>query len=211
MIRDSGSVHGPLPGIPPTRKSLLLRIKNWSDEGSWSEFSKIYEKLIYETALRAGLRPVEAQEVVQETLLTVAKKIAGFDYDPDVGSFKGWLLQITRRRIVDQLRKRRPQVEQAATINAPSTLENLLDPASSRLEALWNEEWHQALLGMARALVKRRVGLKQYRMFELYVLQQSPMKTVTSSLGVTSAQVYMAKYRITRLLKKELKNLEKEL
>jgi RNA polymerase sigma-70 factor (ECF subfamily) len=211
MIRDSGSVHGPIPAIPPTRKSLLLRIKNWSDEGSWSEFSKIYEKLIYETAMRSGLRTVEAQEVVQETLLTVAKKIAGFDYDPNVGSFKGWLLQITRRRIIDQLRKRRPQVEQAKPINAPSTLDTLLDPASSRLEALWNEEWHQALLGMARALVKRRVGLKQYRMFELYVLQQSPMKTVTSLLGVSSAQVYMAKYRITRLLKKELKNLEKEL
>jgi RNA polymerase sigma-70 factor (ECF subfamily) len=211
MIRDSGSVHGPVQAVPPTRKSLLLRIKNWSDEGSWTEFSKIYEKLIYETALRSGLRPVEAQEVVQETLLTVAKKIAGFDYDPNIGSFKGWLLQITRRRIIDQLRKRRPQVEQAKPINASSTAETLLDPASSRLEALWNEEWHQALLSMARALVKRRVGLKQYRMFELYVLQQVPIKSVTSSLGVTSAQVYMAKYRITRLLKKELKNLEKEL
>jgi RNA polymerase sigma factor (sigma-70 family) len=207
MAKDSVSVQG----IPPTRKSLLVRLKNWQDEGSWTEFSKIYEKLIYETALRAGLRPVEAQEVVQETLLTVAKKIAGFNYDPDIGSFKGWLLQITRRRIVDQLRKRRPQVEQAQTINASSALDLLLDPASSHLEALWNEEWHRALLSMARAMVKRRVGVKQYRMFEMYVLQQSPMKTVTKSLGVNPAQVYMAKYRITRLLKKELKNLEKDL
>jgi RNA polymerase sigma factor (sigma-70 family) len=204
MIRD------PLPGRspPPTRSSLLVRLKNWGDEESWHEFYQIYEKMIYETALRAGLRNVEAQEVVQETLLSVAKKIAGFDYDPQVGSFKGWLLQITRRRIVDQLRKRKPETSPVAA-NGSSGLEQVSDPVS-RLEALWNEEWHQALLDMARAVVKRKVGLKQYRMFDLYVLQQMPLKKVTGTLGVNAAQVYMAKYRITKLLKKEIPNFEEE-
>jgi RNA polymerase sigma-70 factor (ECF subfamily) len=187
----------------------LIRLKNWNDEASWHEFYKIYEKMIYETAIKAGLRSVEAQEVVQETLLSVAKKIAGFDYNPELGSFKSWLLQITRRRIVDQLRKRRPGIE-AMTPGTSAALEQLSDPAVSRLEALWNEEWHQALLNMARALVKRRVSPRQYRMFELYVLQQMPMKKVTSTLGVNAAQVYMAKYRITRLLKKEITDLEEE-
>jgi RNA polymerase sigma factor (sigma-70 family) len=203
MIRDS------LPdrASPPTRKSLLIRLKNWGDEESWHEFYRIYEKLIYETALKAGLRNVEAQEVVQETLLSVAKKIAGFDYNPETGSFKGWLLQITRRRIVDQLRKRKPDAVPAANGVATLSVEQMSDP-SSRLETLWNEEWHQALLDMARAVVKRKVGARQYRMFDLYVLQQLPLKKVTKTLGVNAAQVYMAKYRITKLLKNELHNLE---
>jgi RNA polymerase sigma-70 factor (ECF subfamily) len=205
MIRDS------LPGRrpPPTRKSLLVRLKNWGDEESWREFYKIYERLIYETALKAGLRNVEAQEVVQETLLSVAKKIAGFSYDPEIGSFKGWLLQITRRRIVDQLRKRKPETSPTPAGTGWPNLEQLSDP-SSRLEALWNEEWHQALLDMARVVVKRKVGLKQYRMFDLYVLQQLPLKKVTKTLGVNAAQVYMAKYRVAKLLKNELQNLENE-
>lgn len=203
MIRDS------LPdrASPPTRKSLLIRLKNWGDEESWHEFYKIYEKLIYETALKAGLRSVEAQEVVQETLLSVAKKIAGFDYNPEMGSFKGWLLQITRRRIVDQLRKRKPDALPAVNGVATLNVEQVSDP-SSRLETLWNEEWHQALLDMARSVVKRKVGARQYRMFDLYVLQQLPLKKVTKALGVNAAQVYMAKYRITKLLKTELHNLE---
>lgn len=203
MIRDS------LPdrASPPTRKSLLVRLKNWGDEESWHEFYKIYEKLIYETALKAGLRNVEAQEVVQETLLSVAKKIAGFDYNPETGSFKGWLLQITRRRVVDQLRKRKPDAVPGANGVATLSVEQVSDP-SSRLETLWNEEWHQALLDMARAVVKRKVGARQYRMFDLYVLQQLPLKKVAKTLGVNAAQVYMAKYRITKLLKKELNNLE---
>jgi len=196
---------------PATRRTLLLRLRDWNDEGSWQEFSKIYERLIYDTAIKAGLRREEAQEVVQETLLSVAKKIAGFNYDPEVGSFRGWLLQITRRRVVDQLRKRGAQQAERLTTNNAPALECMSDPAGSRFEELWNAEWHQALLNMARTLVKRTVSDKQFRMFELYVLQQTPIKKVTGDLRVSAAQVYMAKYRIGRLLKKQLRALEKEL
>ncbi len=197
-------------GSPPTRKSLLLRLKDWKDDQSWGEFHEIYRRLIYDTAMKAGLHDDEAQEVVQEVLLTIAKKIAGFEYDPSLGSFKNWLLQITRRRIIDQLRKRRPGTAESTIGHAAVNLEQLTEPGPSRLESLWNEEWHLVLLNMARALVKRRVGARQFRIFELYVLQQKPLKEVTRQLGVNAAQVYMAKYRITKLLQKELKGLEED-
>lgn len=196
-------------GVPPTRKSLLGRLKDWQDEDSWQEFSKIYQRLILDSARRAGLTNVEAQEVVQETLLSVAKKIAGFNYDANAGSFRSWLLQITRRRIVDQFRKRRPQMQQYA--EGATSLEQIPDPGQQGFEALWNEEWHVALLDMARAFVRRKVGARQYRMFELYVLQQQPIRVVTKSLRVNAPQVYMAKYRITQLLKREMKQLQQEL
>ena len=205
----SPAAVSPGADLPPTRASLLVRLRDWEDQQSWEEFYQIYEKLIYETAVKSGLQPVEAQEVLQETLLAVAKRIAGFRYDPGTGSFRNWLLKITRRRIIDQFRKRRPQHEALpgdGALSAP--LDQLSDPGGSRLEAVWNEEWHQALLDMARSLVKRRVAPRHYRMFELYVIGQQPMKIVTKSLGVSPAQVYMAKYRITQLLRKELKRLQ---
>jgi RNA polymerase sigma-70 factor (ECF subfamily) len=191
---------------PVTRKSLLIRLKNWHDEQSWAEFAKIYERLIFETALRAGLSNEEAKEVVQETLLTVAKKMAGFNYDPRLGSFKNWLMQITRRRIVDQFRKRKPESARGAS---PVDVEQLSDSSLSRLEALWNEEWNHARLDLARAVVKRKVGTRQYQMFDLYVLRGKSLAEVTRTLRVNPAQVYMAKYRITRMLKKELKELDR--
>ena len=152
---------------------------------------------------------VEAQEVLQETLLSVAKKIAGFNYDANVGSFRNWLLQITKRRVVDQFRKRRPQTQNAT--DGATNIEQIPDPTGHGFEALWNEEWHVALLDMARAFVRRKVGAGQYRMFDLYVLQQQPMRAVTKTLKVNAAQVYMAKYRITQLLKREMKQLQKEM
>jgi hypothetical protein len=45
-------------------------------------------------------------------------------------------------------------------------------------------------------------------MFDLYVTQQWPMALVTSTLGVNAAQVYMAKMRVGRLLRTEIKTIE---
>ena len=81
----------------PTRRSLLSRLKNWEDQKSWQEFFDTYSKLIYRMAAKAGLTDAESQDVVQETVVVVAKKIPGFKYDPALGSFKSWLLLITVR------------------------------------------------------------------------------------------------------------------
>src|ERR1043166_5796096 len=93
------------------RRSLLSRLKESNAQESWREFFDTYWRLIYTTALNAGLTDSEAQEVVQETVLTVVRKIKSFRYDPAIGSFKGWLLTIVRWRIGDQFRKRPQQIQ----------------------------------------------------------------------------------------------------
>jgi RNA polymerase sigma-70 factor (ECF subfamily) len=81
----------------PTRVSLLGRLKDWGDQQSWQDFCDTYHRLIHSVALKAGLTQDEAQDVVQETVLTVAKKAGDFRADRAKGSFKGWLMVITRR------------------------------------------------------------------------------------------------------------------
>ena len=39
----------------PTRRSLLIRLKDLADQESWKQFFDTYWKLIYTTARRAGL------------------------------------------------------------------------------------------------------------------------------------------------------------
>src|SRR5512134_2358630 len=92
--------------VIPTRASLLGRLKDLGDDISWREFHQAYRGLIFSVARRAGLSQIEADEVVQDTLISVAKKMPGFTYDPAKDSFKGWLLTVTRWRIRDQLEKR---------------------------------------------------------------------------------------------------------
>src|SRR6266702_4288637 len=90
----------------PTRRSLLGRLRNWDDHESWRIFFETYWRLIYQVALKAGLSDAEAQDVVQETVICVFKKMPGFEYREHHGSFKSWLLKLTSWRIADQFRKR---------------------------------------------------------------------------------------------------------
>jgi len=64
-----------LDDLIPTRRSLLSRLKDWDDQESWRDFFNTYWKLIYATAIKAGLTHTEAEEVVQETVITISKKI----------------------------------------------------------------------------------------------------------------------------------------
>src|SRR6266496_4280854 len=153
--------------LAPTRHSSLRRMKNWDDQASWQEFFNLYWKLIYGVAIKAGLNDAEAQDVVQETIIAVAKQMEGFKYDPKIGSFKGWLLHTTRWRIGDQLRKRRGQAgalgREYKTSTRTATVERIPDPAGSNLEVIWENEWRNHIFAAAIEKVKRRVDARQYQ------------------------------------------------
>ena len=201
-----------IAGLAATRRSLVDRLANWEDQRRWQEFFDTYWKLIYSAARQSGLTDIEAQEVVQETIITVAKKIDKLKYDPAIGSFKGWLLQITRWRIVDQFRKREPgnaKRPRPADDRLTATIERLPDAQAVDLDALWEKEWQQNLFEAAIVRVKKKVDPKQFQIFDCYVRKEWPAQKVASQLGVNVGQVYLARHRVSALLKKEIKMLEK--
>jgi RNA polymerase sigma-70 factor (ECF subfamily) len=192
----------------PTRASLLNRLRQLDDHESWRDFFHTYWRLIYGAAIRSGLNDAEAQDVVQETVIAVAKKMPHFRYDPAVDSFKGWLLYTTRKRIAGQFRKRQRERGESA---ADARLEEIADPAPDVLEATWELEWARNLASVALDRVRERVSPRQFQMFDLYVIKQWPVKEVAARLGVPVARVYLAKHRTTALMQQEIARLEKEL
>ncbi len=196
----------------PTRRSLLTRLKNWDDQQGWKEFFDTYWKLVYGVAVKAGLTDAEAQDVVQETVISVARQMPSFKYDPAVGSFKNWLLLITRRRIADHLRKqyRQPPSHEphATEASGTGTLERIPDPEPAQLEAIWDQEWQKNILEAALERVRKKVDAKAFQVFDCYVLKQWPVKDVVRTLGVNAGQVYLTKHRLSALIKKEAERLE---
>lgn len=196
----------------PTRQSLLSKLKNWDDNESWRRFFDTYWKLIYSMAMRAGLTDAEAQDVVQETVISVMKSISRFNYDPSKGTFRGWLLRLTHWRILDQFRKRGGERNIIAFGDSDSDdmLANLIDPTTSKLESAWEEEWESNLLEAAVERVKAKVDPKHYQIFDLYVIKQWPVFQIVRLLKVNPGTVYLAKHRIGKLLKRELHRLGTE-
>ncbi len=205
----------------PTRHSLLERLKNSDNQSSWQEFFDTYWRLLYNVGLQAGLTDAEAQEVVQETVIAVARKIPQFKTDPNRGSFSAWLMRLTRWRIADQFRKRqtanRPALARDVLRLSPDEtgssdpLNRFPDPAAGHLEAVWAREWDRNLLSTALDRVKRQISPRQYQIFDLHVLQDLSARDTARTMQVSVASVYMAKSRVSRLLKQAMRAVRKAL
>jgi RNA polymerase sigma-70 factor (ECF subfamily) len=115
---------------------------------------------------------------------------------------------------MDQLRKQQkaspPLKHPAAEPPRTATVERVPDPASLDLETTWNEQWERNLMDVAAERVKGQVDPKHYQIFELYAYRGWPVTKVARTLGVSAAAVYMAKHRISSLIRKEMKRLEIE-
>jgi RNA polymerase sigma-70 factor (ECF subfamily) len=200
----------------PTRASLLSRLRDLGDSDSWRSFFEAYWRLLYNVARKAGLNDSEAQDVVQETVIAVARRMPEFRYNPAKGSFRQWLLLITRRRIQDHLRRLYRSVPAASTHpvelacgteDAPS-----LEPSpDAQIDAAWEHEWRENLFHAALARVRRHANPKHYQVFDYCVLQELPAPEVARMLGLNAAQVYLVRHRMSATVKRAVKELEAEL
>ncbi len=197
-----------------TRPTLLLRIRDWQDGESWEEFHRLYRRLIYGRACRAGLAHVDAEDVTQDILKRVAETIREFDYDPKRGSFRGWLMQLTHWRIADRI-SRRPKAEARLPQrhdgegDRTATVERLPAPQSEDDE--WDHEWQLHLLVAAGERLARKVKPRHFQVFDLYVQQNWSVLEVAKKLGINPASVYVIGHRLTKQLKAEVEILQKQL
>lgn len=193
----------------PTRRSLISRLRNCEDEESWQTFFRTYWKLIYSVAVRRGCTDAEAEEVVQETVISVARKMPEYRYDPAMCSFKGWLMHVTNWRVIDRIRKRLPGGATPIALDsaAAKLVDEIANPGASDLELLWDEEWQKNLLDAALERVKRRVNPEHYQIFYLLLVKQQPPRKIASLLKISVGRVYVAKHRVGALVQQEIKTL----
>ena len=196
-----------------TRKCLIEKLDNWEDHRVWDEFYQTYWRLIYSVASKAGLTREEAFDVVQETILAIARQVKKGQYDPRAGSFKAWLLQMTRWRILDvfRARKRQPSLADQGdkdSEHAELAMDRLTQEKDNVLEKIWDKEWRDNISAAALERVKSRVSPRQFQIFDCYVLKGWGVKKTAEVLGINAAQVYLAKHRVGALVKKEVQGLE---
>jgi RNA polymerase sigma factor (sigma-70 family) len=200
----------------PTRATLIDRLKNWQDQASWQDFFDTYWKLIYGLARKFGLKEEDAQDVVQDTLVSVANQMPNFKYDPELGSFKSWLRTVIRSRILDHIRKRGQTTTVPIHVDSDGgdesfTLKELPDQNSQNLDQVYEQEWQKNLLDAAIARVKRKLDPQKYQVFDCYVNKEWPPEKVAATFKISVDQVYLAKHRITDMIKSEAKRLESEM
>lgn len=205
------------PSSLHTRPTLLFRLRDWRDEASWTEFYRLYRNFVYGLARRGGLTHPEAEEVTQEVFVRVAESIKDFESNPALGTFRGWLAQLTRWRIADKFRARPRDAAGAGTPrrddapDATRTIERIPDERPAALDAASEEEWQKLVLEAALGRLARRVDAKHFQVFDLCSRQGWPVMRVARELGVNPATIYVINHRLKKELKAEVAALRTSL
>lgn len=227
-MESMGRVRGVLPrreDRTATRASFVDRLRDWRQQTTWGEFLSRYGRMVHRVALRAGLRPHEADEVVQETALSVARAMPQFVYEPGRCSFEGWVRRMARLRISDQIRRRgREDRVGLMDANVPDGADDgyngdavdVLAEAAVDLaapdptDAGWQEEWKRMVLERALERVRLAVAPEHYQIFHLAVLEERAGADVARMLDVSLAKVYVIRHRLLARLHREVDQARRE-
>jgi RNA polymerase sigma-70 factor (ECF subfamily) len=185
--------------IPPTRASLLLRLRDPQDGAAWAEFVDLYAPVIYGYARKQGLQDADAADLCQDVLCAVAGAVGRLEYDPRRGSFRNWLFTVVRRKLSNWRRARRSRPDDSDRIATDRLLERCAAPGGE--EAEWEAEWEQRLFAWACEQVRRDVTDSTWQAFWRTAMDGQPSKRVAADLGLTRTAVYLARRRVLARLK----------
>ena len=190
---------------PTTRTTLLNRLNG--DETAWTEFFHRYETAIADIGRYKGLSPDECSDLVQNVMIRFHRKVeAGFKYDPSLAKFRTFFSKLVKGCVYDLLRlreKRGVPLDGIAVEDDGSRPDELLDMALL-------EKWRAIIREEAMLELARRVDEKTFQAFELYALEDRPVKETAELVGLSVNSVYVAKNRCMKILRETVARLNAE-
>lgn len=196
-----------------TQKSLLARLKAAPGECDWESFYAKYWAVILSFAQKQGLDEHAAQDVLQETMLVLMRRLPEFDYDAARGKFRNWLLTIVANKAREALRRSHADrhvamdnTQSGSRIALSEKLASDLPAAADTLEA----SWRQSLLEEALRRIQHDPQTKPETLaaFRAYVIENRPVSEVAAQFGLKENAVYQIKNRMLNRLREELTHLE---
>jgi len=188
----------------PTRPSLLLQIREPANHAAWEAFVRIYAPLIHGYCRRHELQDADAADVAQEVMRSVMTAIRRFEYDPGRGSFRGWLLTVTRNKVNTFLgaRARRPQPASESTL-----LARIEAPNGATEEDRWDADYRQRLFEWACDKARQEIKPATWQAFSLTALDNQSAEEASAATGLSAGAVYVARSRVTARLRQLLSSV----
>jgi RNA polymerase sigma-70 factor (ECF subfamily) len=186
---------------PETRPSLIVRLKNRTDDDAWFEFSEIYRPLIFRLACRRGLQPADADDLVQQVLSAVARVIDRWEDDPQRARFRTWLSRIANNAILNAL-TRRPHDRGTGD----SSLHDLLDehPAEGPDSDLIRVEHRREVFRWAARQVRPEFQPETWDAFWLTAVEERDVAEVAREQNRSSGSIYAVRSRVMRRLREKV-------
>jgi RNA polymerase sigma factor (sigma-70 family) len=196
-----------MANAPFTRETLLHRLRNPEDEGSWDDFSSCYRLYVFSIARAIGLPHHDCEDVVQDVLLRVWKRMPTFEYDANKGSFRRWLATVTRHQVWKMLSKNasdpsRPNVDGSDTETELT--------AAPEIEDIAQQEWEKFISNLAWERVGPTLSESVREAF-VRLIAGEDAAAVARDMGMEKNTVYVYRQRVEKQLHREIRRLDDEL
>ncbi len=187
--------------FPATRASLLAALRDGPGAPGWREFFEYYAPAVYRVARMRALDKHDADDIVQQVMLSITRHIDGFNYDRDRGQFRQWVRRIAENKINDY-RRRRSKVTAALRDDLPGEQVDV--------ESLWDAQWRLQDILFCLDEVAADFAPRRVEAFRLYVMEDISAAEVAERLGMTVGHVYVTRTQIINRIRERMACLEQD-
>jgi RNA polymerase sigma-70 factor (ECF subfamily) len=180
-----------------TSPSLLEKLRHPNERAAWERFVDLYAPLLHHWARRLGRQASDADNLVQDVLVTLLEELPRFDYQPG-RPFRGWLWTVTLNKHRKQLRVTVP------VLRAIGVEDREVPDAAEEVE---EAEYRRYLVDRALRLMRADFEPATWKACWEYVVEGRAPAAVAAELGVTVNAVHLAKARVLKRLRQELAGL----
>jgi RNA polymerase sigma-70 factor (ECF subfamily) len=140
-------------------------------------------------------------------LRAVAGAAGRLEYDPERGSFRGWLFTVVRNRLRNFLNSQRRRCRGSGDSDVAHLLEEVPAPEEDD-SGLWDREYERRLFAWAAEQVRQTCQETTWQAFWLTAVEGWSGKDAAKALGMSQASVYLARRRVMIRLKEQVQQLQ---
>ena len=196
-------------GQPDTRPTLLMQLRDPKEKTSWSRFAELYAPLVHDFLRKRGVQDADAADLTQEVMMSVAQAIRSFEYDPERGGFRHWLLTIVHNQLRNFWRKNESAERGAGGTPAQELLMEQPETNNGQT-ADWDQAYERQMFQFASDQVREHFQESTWLAFWRTAVEGKSAREVSKDLGMSVAAVYMAKRRVVGRIKEQIVFLEGE-
>lgn len=189
-----------------TSLSLLERVQGDVADEAWQKITEVYSTLLRSWLTRFKVASTDADDLVQEVLLTLSRELRNFKHSGRPGAFRSWLRGILVNRLRDFWRSRKYRPAAIGGSTWSQELEQLADE-SSNVSREWNLDHDRHVMARLLESVRPRFEPKTWEAFQRQMFGGQRADSVASELGMPLNSVYVARSRVLSALRREASGL----
>ena len=191
--------------INRTRRTLLERLRDGSDEESWLEFVNTYKIYICVVISRMGVNDADTEDLAQQVMLKLWKLLPDFTYEGKK-RFRSYLSRVTKNVVHDFFRSRTAESKRIEKVYK----DKLNQHEVPEIEHLIDEEWDKFVANLAFSNIRKSQKENAVTIFER-VLNGEDAEKVGLDYGLKKNSVHQTYKRVKDKIAEEIIRLKKDL